>query len=83
MSAITAIRAYKSASPKLQKMIAADLAGFDQTGRLTIFARRAEALRSSVAQDRYVDDCAAPGVEMCDIATLYEAASDDAMAEAA
>lgn len=79
--AVDAIRRFKSASPALQRMIDADLAGYDATGRASVFAVRAVKLRQSIAQGRAPTDCAWAGVEMADIASMYEAVG--LMAEAA
>lgn len=71
------LRQRQSSSPALQRMVAFDLASFDATGRAKIFSNRAALLRQSILEERYPTDCAWPGVEMADIASLYELAADD------
>lgn len=75
---LSRLRTFKSASASLQRMIAHDLASFDTKGTPDLFTNRAAALRRSIADDRYPTDCAWPGVEMADIASLYELVADEA-----
>lgn len=82
---LSRLRTFKSASAALQGMIAHDLASFDAKGSPDVFGNRAAALRRSIADERYPSDCEWPGVEMADIASLYELVADEAaqMKEAA
>ena len=70
------LRTFRSASDALQRMIATDLASFDATGDVETFAKRAALLRRSIADERFPADCAWPGVEMADVASLYELTAD-------
>ena len=67
------LRTFRSASDALQRMIATDLASF---GDVETFAKRAALLRRSIADERFPADCAWPGVEMADVASLYELTAD-------
>jgi hypothetical protein len=74
---IQTLRSHRSPSAALQRMIDGDLAAFDASGDVALFGKRATRLRQSIAAERYPNDCAWAGVEMADVATLYELAADD------